>query len=140
MPTLASQRWLAAACWGCLLFGAAMLLLPGLTRAGFGWLMLNDVTAIEGWPPAARGYVTLLHGVLGAVMVGWAVALLLMMRPAPLPAWRIVGFSAAAWFVSDTLHSALLGAWPNVALNTAFAAAFAPGLWLCWRSSGGRRL
>jgi hypothetical protein len=119
--------WLQAACLAAVVFGAAMLVLPGATRAGFGWLLLGDAAAMDAWPAAARGYVTLLHGVLGAVMVGWGVGLLLSLRGAP--AWTVVAVSVAAWFVPDCLHTVAQGAWPNLVLNGAFGAAFALALW-----------
>jgi hypothetical protein len=126
---------LQAICLGTVLFGAAMLLLPGVTRAGFGWLILGDAAAMDAWPAAARHYATLLHGVLGAVMVGWGVGLLLALRGAR--AWMVVAGSVACWCVPDTIWSMAMGAWPNVALNAAFTAAFALGLWLARESAGG---
>jgi hypothetical protein len=123
---MASTQWLKGACVGTLAFGAALLLLPAGARAGFSLLLFGDAAAIAGWPEPARGYVTLLHGVLGAVMVGWALALLLVLRGG-VSARQVVAASVAAWFVPDTLFSALVGAWPNVALNTVFALLFAAG-------------
>ncbi len=121
------DRLLQAICLDTVLFGAAMLLLPAATRAGFGWLVLGSPAAMDAWPAAARDYATLLHGVLGAVMVGWGTGLLLALRGAS--AWTVVAASVACWCVPDTLWSMAQGAWPNVVLNAAFAAAYALGLW-----------
>jgi hypothetical protein len=113
-------------------FGAFMVLAPALTRQGYGLLMYGDAARIDAFPPEALAYVTLLHGVLGAVMLGWAVALMLLLRGpwrVALPvAWRIVATSVVAWYVVDTGYSAAVGAWPNVALNTVFALLYAVAL------------
>jgi hypothetical protein len=123
---------LVAAVIGTALFGAALVLLPALSRQGFSLLMYGDAARVDGFGAAAVAYVTLLHGVLGAVMLGWALALLALLRgrwrvPQP-QAWRIVALSVGSWFVVDTLFLASVGAWPNVALNTAFGALFVVGL------------
>jgi hypothetical protein len=115
-------------CVATVLFGATMMLAPAITRAGFGWLMFGDSSRIAQWPAQAQAYVTLVHGVLGAVMVGWAVALLGLLTVCWLTnaraTWRAVAVSVLCWFVPDTLFSISQGAWPNVALNAVFAAAF----------------
>ena len=129
---MASTTLLQAACAGTVAFGAVLLLAPGLARSGFSWLVFSDAAAIDSWPAAARGYVTLMHGVIGAVMVGWGSALWLLLR-GPVDArraWRIVAVSVAVWYVPDTLFSLAVGAVPNAALNTAFGLLFAAGLWL----------
>jgi hypothetical protein len=131
---MGNKKLLQAGCVGTVLFGALMLLLPAATRAGFGWMMFGDANAMNTWPEPARWYVTLVHGVLGAVMVGWGVALLMALRGpsarASHEAWQLVLVSALCWFVPDTLFSASIGAWPNVALNCGFALLFGAGLWV----------
>jgi hypothetical protein len=119
--------FLQVMCLGTVVFGAVMFLLPAATRASFAWLVLGGPAAMDTWPAAARDYVTFLHGVLGAVMVGWGVGLLLALRGAG--AWTVVAVSVASWCVPDAVFSMAMGAWPNVALNAAFAVAFALGLW-----------
>jgi len=126
---MASTRPLQLVCWGTLAFGAALLLLPSLTREGFSLLIFGDAHAMNAWPEAARWYATFLHGVLGAVMVGWAVGFLVALRQAVQNAWWVVAISVAAWYGPDTVYSLALGAWQNAVLNTVFAALFAAGLW-----------
>lgn len=130
---------LVAAVLGTALFGASLVLLPGLARQGFSLLMYGASGRIDGFGADAVAYVALLHGVLGAVMLGWALALLALLRRrwrAPAAgAWRIVALSVGSWFVVDTLFSASVGAWPNVALNSAFGALFAAGLALARRAA-----
>ena len=54
-----------------------------------------------------------LRGVLGAVMVGWGVALLFVLvgpfRRLSAPAWRSLVVSILAWFVPDTMYSLSAG-------------------------------
>ena len=131
---------LVGAVVGTLLFGATLVLAPALTRQGFGLLLYGDVARIDGFGAAAVVYVTLLHGVLGAVMIGWALALLALLRgpwrAAPAQAQAVIAVSVGLWFVVDSAFSAAVGAWPNVALNAAFGALFAVGLALA-RARGG---
>ena len=123
---------LVATVAGTGLFGAVMVLAPELTRQGYGLLMYGDAARMDGFGAEALGYVTLLHGVLGAVMIGWALALMLLLRGpwrvAGPVAWRIVATSVAVWYVVDSAYSAAVGAWPNVVLNTVFALLFAVAL------------
>jgi hypothetical protein len=125
---------LVAAAAGTAVFGATLVLAPALTRQGFGLLMHCDAARIDGFGPEAVAYVTLLHGVLGAVMFGWAIALLALLRGRwrvePARARAIVALSVGGWYVVDTAFSASVGAWPNVALNSVFGALFAAGLLL----------
>lgn len=125
---------LVAAVAGTAIFGATMVLAPALTRRGFALLLYGDAAHIDGFGPDAAAYVTLLHGVLGAVMLGWAIALLALLRGrwrvAPGQARAVVALSVGGWFVVDTAFSASVGAWPNVALNSVFGALFAAGLLL----------
>lgn len=127
-----SDRLLLALIGITALFGASMLLLPGATRSLFGLVMYGDAARIESFGSEARAYATLLHGVLGAVMVGWAVALWGLLGGPGVSAagagWRGVGLSVGAWYLLDSGFSAAVGAWPNVVLNTGFAVAFAAGI------------
>jgi hypothetical protein len=92
---------------------------------------------MQAWPEQARNYATLLHGVLGATMLGWGVGLWLLVRHlwgyAPRVVWRVAAVSLASWFVPDTVFSAAVAAWPNVGLNLAFAAPFVAALVLARR-------
>jgi hypothetical protein len=67
--------------------------------------------------------------VLGAVMVGWATALLMVVlgpfaRRSRL-AWSTVAVSLAGWFLVDTSLSLASGHWPNAVLNVVLAVLFA---------------
>jgi hypothetical protein len=96
-------------------------------------LMFGDAGRIFTFAPEALGYVTLLTGVLGAVMVGWALGLLALLRwcwaDAPLACWRVTAVSLGSWFVVDTLFSLAVGGWQNAVLNLSFAVLYGAGLW-----------
>jgi hypothetical protein len=135
-PTrLPPSMWpLTAAAIGTALFGLVLVLAPDLTRQGFSLLMFNNPQHINSFAPEARAYISLLHGVLGAVMVGWALALLGLLlclwTHAPRWAWRVLALSVGGWFVVDTTFSLGVGAWQNALLNLVFAAFFALGLFV----------
>lgn len=127
---MASTRVLQIICWGTVAFGAVLMLMPSLTRAGFSLLIFGDARAMDLWPEPARWYATFLHCVLGAVMLGWAMGFLVALRQAVPNAWWVVASSVAAWYLPDTGYSLAVGAWQNAVLNTGFALLFAAGLWL----------
>ncbi len=85
----------------------------------------------------AVAYISLVHAVLGAVMFGWGLALLFVVRgPFALGAkegWRIVALSVAAWFIPDTAFSLWSGFWQNAVLNAVFLALFATPLAATYR-------
>ncbi len=62
-------------------------------------------------------------------MVGWGVALILVVRTlfaaGHRAGWNIVALSAATWFVPDTAYSLASGYWQNALLNLAFLVLFA---------------
>lgn len=166
-PSIRRWRALEAACLATGAFGLLLVLAPGAGRQLFGLILWGDAARIDGFDPVARDYATLLAGILGAVMFGWALCLWSVARrgaaeapdghgaanaaerrdaAAPrqrraddgLWAWRTIAASVAGWWVVDTVFSVALGAWPNVLLNAAFALVFAAGLWLARGSAPGR--
>lgn len=121
-------RWLVAATVGVMVFGASMMLAPGLIRAAFGLLVYGSPGALDAFGPDAAAYISFAHGIIGAVMVGWGVALLFVIlgpfRRGSREAWLTVAVSLAAWFVPDTIFSVWTGFWPNAILNTSLAVLF----------------
>ena len=121
-------HWLIAVTVGVLLFGASMVLAPGFTRQFFGVLLFSSPEAIADYGEPAVAYITLVHGVLGAVMFGWGFALLFIvlgpLRRGSHDAWLTLAVSVAAWFIPDTAFSLLTGFWQNAALNIVFAVLF----------------
>lgn len=136
MRTTSSVFLLAVALAGTWVFGLLMVVATGVAHQGFAWMMFNDAQRILGFAPPALGYVSLLTGVLGAVMMGWAAGLLALLRwvwpVAPLACWRVTALSLGFWFVIDTLFSLKLGAWQNAVLNAVFGVFYLFALWLAF--------
>lgn len=77
---------------------------------------------------AAAEHVLLLQGVLGAVILGWVVLLVAVVRAQAPGWWGAVVTSLVAWFVVDTGFSLVLGSWQHALFNLAFAAVLVPPL------------
>lgn len=122
-------RWLIVVTLGVLLFGLSLIVAPEFTRRFFGLLLYSSSESLATFGVPAVAYLTLLHGVLGAVMVGWAVALLFVLlgpfRHFSKRGWLAMVVSLLAWFVPDTALSLWSGFWQNAALNLVFAVLFA---------------
>ena len=123
-------RWLLAVIVGAMLFGISMILAPGFIRRFFSLLAYTSANGMESrFGTAAVAYITLIHGVLGAVMFGWGMALLMVLlgpfRRGSREGWLILSVSVAVWFVPDTLFSLWTGFWQNAVFNLVFALLFA---------------
>ncbi len=124
-PTL-WDRWLETVVAAVIGYGALLVVAGGLAgeafeRLGFG-MTAAGITA-----GPAREYVFLLYGVLGAVLVGWLLLLLAVVRK-PLRrrepwAWGAIAWSTAVWFVLDTGFSLAVGSPSHAAFNLVFAVA-----------------
>lgn len=128
----ASHAWwqmLVAVTSGLIAFGLILVLLPGLTRQGFSWMIYGSPAHLDAFAANAVAYISLVHAVLGAVMVGWG-SLMLWLTLGPLrrgrrEAWTMFVAALLAWFIPDTAYSLLSGFWQNAVLNTVFALLFA---------------
>ena len=121
--------WLVIEIIGVILFGISMILVPNLILNFFSLLIYSSPNHIESQFGAnAAAYITLVHGVLGAVMSGWGISLLLILsgplRRGSREGWLILSTSVSVWFVTDTLFSLWTGFWQNAALNLVFALLF----------------
>jgi hypothetical protein len=120
-----------------------MVFVPALIQQFFGLLLYSSPDALAGFGAPAVAYISLLHGVLGAVMFGWGIALLFILfgafRSGAQEGWRALAVSVAAWFVPDTLFSLRSGFWQNALLNSLFAVLFAVPLAATYRAFHERR-
>lgn len=123
------QLWLAAAAMVVAVFGLALAVVPALGGWLFGWLLFGSPDALASLGDRADAYIRLVHGVLGAVMLGWAIALLVIalgpFGKGSRSAWLAIAASLAVWCVVDTALSLASGFWPNAVLNAALAFLFA---------------
>jgi hypothetical protein len=122
-------RWLIVVTVGVMLFGLVLVVVPGLTRQLFSILVFSSSDHITAFGEPAVSYITLVHGVLGAVMFGWGVALFCILlgpfRRGSREAWLTLAISLAAWLIPDTTLSLWLGFWQNAVLNAVLALLFA---------------
>lgn len=124
------QPWLRMLEIGLLctiLLGLGCVFLPGVMERGWNLLFFGAAAPPAGFPAEAQAYIRFIYAVLGAVLVGFAVALLALAR-GPLRqrqrwAWNAIAGSVALWFVLDVGYSLWSGFWPNALLNLVFGAA-----------------
>jgi hypothetical protein len=118
------QVWLVCATAIVMLFGLSMVLLPGLIQQFFSLALYGTSLKLASFDGPALGYITLLHGVLGATMFGWGAALMSILftsfRQGQMAGWWGLALSITAWFIPDTLFSISTGFWQNAGLNTGF--------------------
>ena len=131
--------WLTVVTLGVIVFGLFLLTAPMLARQWFSVLVYSSSDRITDFGPEAVAYIELAHAVMGAVMVGWGVALLLVlrgpMRQNLMQGLAIFGISLLAWFIPDTLFSVVSGFWENGAQNLVFAVLFAIPLIALYRQA-----
>lgn len=128
-PRALWTNWLLATAIGVTAFGLALVVAPDLALQGFSLLIYSDADRIASFGQEAARYISLAHAVLGGVMVGWGVALIIVVRTlfavGHRAGWNIVALSATTWFVPDTAYSLASGYWQNALLNLAFLVLFA---------------
>jgi hypothetical protein len=111
------------------LFGLSLVLMPALALQGFSWLVYGDPGRLQALGGEAARYISLAHAVLGAVMFGWGLMLVAVVRrmlaQGSKLGWQLVAGSLTVWFVPDTVYSLISGYWQNAVLNFGFALLFA---------------
>jgi hypothetical protein len=122
-------RWLLISAFGILLFGLSLVLFPSPTQRLFNLLYFSSSTGDPSFSSAAVAYIKFVCAVLGAVMIGWSLALVLILfgpfRRGLREGWNMVTISLVAWFIPDTVVSLVSGFWQNALLNLAIAFIFA---------------
>lgn len=134
--------WLAVIAAAALLFGLSVVLFPDAMARLFGGLYLSDPDGIQGFGPEAAAFIKFVAAVMGAVIAGWAVALLCLLafrfRPGNPDAWWLITLSVLAWFVPDTAFSLRSGFWQNAVLNLVALVLFAVPLVATFRAAAGK--
>lgn len=120
-------RWLLVVTAGTLVFGLALMVLPQVMLPFFNILFFGSPD--NPFDAAATRYITFTYGVLGAVMVGWAIALLYIVlkpfRRGEREAWNALAWSIGIWYLIDSVFSLYSGFGANALFNTAFLVLFA---------------
>ena len=126
------RKWLivAAAITGLAGLGFAVLTTTGAIRIHN---TIFDLVFLPGEMDAPAGDAgSFAMGVTGAVLVGWAAMMTILLtsrstRSLP-DTWRALAVGLVAWFVVDGVVSIAAGAFGNLVLNLGFVALFAPPL------------
>jgi hypothetical protein len=126
--------YLTAVAGSVIVFAALMMVTRLVTDGLFNWMFFGETGEPAGFSADAVDYYRVIYGVLGAVMIGWFLLVLWVVR-GPLAsgvagAWGALVLSVGGWFAIDSIFSLASGFSENAVLNLLFLAAFAPGLWL----------
>ena len=118
-------RWLSVGLIGVGIFGLSLVILPGPMQALFNVVAFGVPQAPVAFGSQEIEYLGFVYGVLGAVMAGWSIALLAIVR-GPFGrgerwAWGAVAGSLGFWFVVDTTFSLVSDFPGNAVLNCIFA-------------------
>jgi uncharacterized membrane protein YhaH (DUF805 family) len=121
--------WLVVLAAAALLVGLVPVLFAEASQRLFGGFLYSDPGAIAGFGVEAARLVRFVTAVLGAVMAGWAAAILAVLfgpfRARRPEAWWLIAIPLVVWFVPDTAYSLSSGFWPNAALNAVAFVMFA---------------
>lgn len=117
-------RWLLVVTDGVILFSLALMFLPETMLRFFNMLFygVNEGSSLFGAFEA--DYLTFVYSVLGAVMIGWAVMMFLVLlgsfKRGEREGWYTMAVSLTVWFVVDSFISV----WNGFAINAAFNLVF----------------
>ena len=125
--------YLTAVLVGVIAFAACFVVLRGPIQDFFDWMIFGGSDTPDAFGADARDYIEFVYVVLGAVIIGWMVALLAITR-GPLAAgepwgWFALAGSLGTWFAIDTTFSLALGYPENAVLNATIGVAAGVGLW-----------
>lgn len=122
-------RWLVVVDAMVIALGLFMVLLPEPNRQLFNAILFGTFDGPAAFGPEAVRYMKFVYAVLGAVLIGWGTALMVVLlrgfRGGDPEAWWTVTLSVVAWCVPDTVFSLVSGFWQNAVLNAGFVVAFA---------------
>ena len=126
------KKWLIVAAAITVLAGLGFAVLTATAAIGIHNTVF-DLVFLPGEMDAPAGDAgSFAMGVTGAVLVGWAAMMLVLLTSrstSSLPdTWRALAIGLVAWFVVDGIVSIAAGAFGNLVLNLGFVALFAPPL------------
>jgi hypothetical protein len=123
-------RWLQFATIGVILYGAGLIVMPGLTLDFFSLIFFGGTGGFQArYSHEAIEYIKFIHGDLGSIILGWGVTFYLILsgpfRRAEMGGWAMLALPMAAWFVSGAVHSLYTGYRQNVIFNLVFLLLYA---------------
>jgi hypothetical protein len=118
-------RWLQFLTLGLILYGAGLVLLPGLTLDFFSLIFFAEPGGFQmRYPADAIDYIRFIHGDLGSIIIGWGVTVYLVLngpfRRGESGGWAMLALPLAAWFVIGSGYSMYAGYWRNAIFNMVF--------------------
>jgi len=120
------KTWMTVWCWAALAFGVvlAAAAVPAIDAPAAFYFEL--VSGFRGEAALATASTRFAAAVLGAVMIGWALTMLTLLRAADAgaPVWRGLTTAVVVWYAIDSPASVLAGYPLNALTNTAFLATF----------------
>lgn len=127
------QIWLTCAAIYTSLAGLAMPAIPGLASSGFELMVYGSLDGLGSLSAETSRYIDLIYNVVGSLMFSWGVAIFILTKQlfnkGYALGWKIITAMLLAWFIPDTVYSALTGYWPNVMLNVSFLLLLGTPLW-----------
>jgi hypothetical protein len=121
--------WLVIVTCGVTIFSISLVILPDFMQLFFNAMLFSSSQAHTTFGEIAYSYIKFLYGILGAVMVGWSVALLFILAGpfyrGQREAWYAITVSVLVWFMLDSSLSISAGFWQNAVFNTMFLIFFA---------------
>jgi hypothetical protein len=127
--TEALARWIVLWCWAVIGIGAVIALSVFKPLAGPTMLFLDlAFWPLDGRPVPLAPEAQFATALIGALMVGWGVLMLALVRDPVLSrnvtVWRALTTSVVVWFLADSAASWLTGARLNVLGNIGFLLTF----------------
>lgn len=114
---------------GVMVYAAGLMLMPQTMHELLNRLFFGDSKQVWQIGEDNPEFIQLVYGVLGAVMIGWMVTLLALMRhnfqTDPRGTWQILVLSIGVWFVVDSGFSVVTGFVEHVVFNTGFLVLYA---------------
>lgn len=121
--------WLIIVTCGVIIFSLSLIFTPDFMQKLFDAMFSATIPAHNTFDDAAYYYIKFLYGLLGAVMIGWSMALLyILFKPffrGETEGWLAMTASILVWFTVDSSFSLSMGFWQNAVLNAIFLVFFA---------------
>lgn len=133
------ERWLMGITLGVIIYGGCLMLFPRAMHTLFNTLFFGESDANG----TLTHYIHLIYGVLGAVLIGWMVMLLGIIR-SPFRhgerwAWQTITSSVLIWFLVDSGFSIVIGVVEHAIFNVGFAVLYTIPLAATYRDFHDRR-
>ncbi|MBD2499015.1 hypothetical protein [Anabaena azotica] len=121
--------WLIIVTCAGILFSLSLIITPDFMQQYFDAMFASTIPTHNTFGEAEYSYIKFLYGLLGAIMVGWTVALLYILlkpfRRGEIEGWFAMTASILVWFTIDSSFSVSSGFWQNAVFNVAFLVFYA---------------